>query len=187
MTSRGFTLVETLVVVGLTSLIMGVLGSLLVFFYKSNAYVFQHASATLEARRGITETVRYVREASYPVDGSDPIQTAEASTLTLSADTDNDGELDEVTYTYQNGTLSRTITLAGEAAATNATLSTSVRNDASTPVFRYYDSIGAELAQPVDESLVSAIKMTLVIQIDTNRGPAAFTLTGDATLRNTRL
>jgi prepilin-type N-terminal cleavage/methylation domain-containing protein len=184
MTHRAFTLIETLVVVTLTSLIMGVLGSLLVYFYRTNAYVFQQAAATAEARRGVSDAMRAVREASYGTDGSDPIQTAATSTLAFWADIDNDDELETIQYTLANGTLTRTRTPTG--GQPSVTLSSSVVNSTTTPLFRYFNAAGTELTQPVDESAVASITMALMIELDTNRGPAPFTLSGKATLRNTR-
>jgi type II secretory pathway pseudopilin PulG len=182
--TRAFTLVETIVVIALTSIIMGSLGSLLVYFYKTNAYVYEQATATIQARRGVDDAVRYLREASYGTDGSYPIQTAATSTIALLADVNNDQTLERITYTLTNGVLSRTI--AGSPAVTSI-ISSSVTNASTTPLFRYYDTAGTELTLPINKSKVASVKTTLVVRIQTNRGPAAFTLSGTAKLRNSGL
>jgi len=187
MTSRGFTLIETVVVVALTSLIMGVLGSLLIYFYRTNAHVFQQVQATLEARRGIEDAVRLVREASYDPAGSYPVLTAATSTLSFSSDLDNDDVLEPITYTLTSGVLSRTATLSGTGQSTTIIVSSAVANSTTTPIFRYFDSAGVELTDPVDRADIATIRVTLVIEADINRGPSAFTLSGNATLRNSRL
>jgi len=181
---RGFTLVETVVVIALMSVIMVALGSLLVFFYKTNSYVYQQAIATIQARRGIDDAVHYVREAAYGTDGSYPIQNAATSTVTLSADVNNDNAPEIVTYRLANGTFSRT---AVGATTLTTTLSTSVVNGTSTPIFRYFDKAGAELAEPVDVSKIFSVTATLVTQVNTGKGSSAFTLSGRAQLRNSRL
>lgn len=181
---RGFTLVETVVVIALVSIIMAALGSLLVFFYKTNAYVYQQATATIQARRGVDDAIRYAREAEYGADGSYPIRNAATSTITLSADTNNDNVAETVTYRVANGSFSRTVVGAG---TLTTTLSTSVVNGTSTPIFRYFDKAGAELSAPVDTAKIFAITATLVTRVDSGRGPSAFTLSGRAQLRNSRL
>jgi len=172
------------VVIAITSILMVALGSLLVFFYKTNAYVYQQASATLQARRGIDDTLRHVREASYGSDGSYPVLTAATSTLAFTANTNSDDTIEQVTYRLTLENLSRTV----EGASTATTLlSTSVVNGTSTPIFRYYDKTGAELGAPVDTSKIFAVTMTLKIRVLTGRDPSTFTLSGRATLRNSRL
>ncbi len=186
MRHSGLTLVETLVVVGLTSLLMGVLGSLLVSFYRSNAFLFQQGSAVIEARRGLDDAARYLREASYGSDGSYPITEAATSSIAFSADVDDDGALDSVTYTLANAAIIRTITLA-TGTETDATLSAFVGNGTSTPVFQYYNNSGTELTQPVNTAQIKSVKITLSIDLDPQRVPPPLVLSGTATLRNSDL
>lgn len=186
MRHSGLTLVETLVVAGLTSLLIGVLGSLLVSFYRSNAFLFQQGSAVFEARRGIDDAVRYLREASPGSDGSSPITEAATSSIAFWADANDDGALDTVSYSLASSAVTRTITLStgGE---TNVTISAFVGNSTSTPVFRYYGSSGAELADPVDTALIKSVQMTLITDVDSQRLPPPLILSGSATLRNSNL
>ncbi len=178
MSYRAFTLVEMIVVIALTTLMIVALGSLLVYFYKTNAYVYQQATATIQARRGIDDAARYIREATYSSTGAYPIQSATASSLTFLANIDADEDLETVMYSINNGAFVRTVGSA------SVTLSNFVTNTTAPPVFRYYNAGGTELTLPVTLSQIASITTTLVIQVDTNRGPAAFTLTGKAVLRN---
>ncbi len=187
MITRGFTMIETVVVVALTSLIMGALGSLLVYFYQTNRYVFQQVSATLEARRGIEDTLRLVREAAYDEDGEYPILIAESERLRFSADTDNDDELEAVTYELLDGVLTRSVTPSSSGDLTTTSVSSSLINDVGSPVFRYFDTAGTELTDPIDRADIASVEVSLTIEADTNQGPTAFTLSGRGTLRNSRL
>lgn len=186
MRHSGLTLVETLVVAGLTSLIMGVLGSLLVSFYRTNAFLFQQGSAVLEARRGIEDAVRYLREASDGSDGSSPITEAATSSIAFWADVNDDGGLDTVAYALASGAVTRTITLS-TGSETTATISAFVGNSTSTPVFEYYNASGTELTDPVDTTQIKSVKMTLITDVDAQRPPPPLTLSGTATLRNSGL
>lgn len=181
---RGFTLIEMVVVIGLTSLVMMTLGFLIVYFYRSNTYVFQQSSATMAARRGIDDTTRYLREAVYSSTGTAPVQTAATSTLVFLADLDHDGTAEAVTYSLASSTLKRTVATPPNGIPPVSTVATYITNSTSTPVFRYYDKNGAELTNPVAVANIASVRTTLVVQIDTNRGPAALTLTGTAVLRN---
>lgn len=185
MRHAGLTLVETVVTAALTAIIFAVLGTTLLSFYRTNAYLFQQAQATLEARRGLSDTLRYVREASYGGDGSYPVSTAATSTLALTVDANHDGTTDAITYTLVGTELQRTVTIGGE--DTTITISSMVRNSTTTPIFRYLDTAGADLSTPVDRSKISSIIMTLVVVPDINRSAQTLTLTGQATLRNSRL
>jgi hypothetical protein len=65
-------------------------------------------------------------------------------------------------------------------------MTTPIVNNASTPVFTYFDDTGAQLAMPADISKIVSVQATLVVDVNVNRAPVAFTLSGGATLRNLR-
>ena len=190
---HGFTLIETVVVIGVTALIMVTLGTLLAYFYKTNAYTLQQATAVAEARRGIDDAMQYLREASYGSDGSYPIESAATSTITFYANIDSSFAIERVTYALQGGTFYRVVaepignplTYTGATLATT-TIATQVVNATSTPVFLYFDSSGTQLSMPVDISKIASVETTVVIDVDVNRAPIAYTLSGGATLRNLR-
>lgn len=187
----GFTLIETIVVISVTALISVTLGSILVYFYKTNAYTLEQSTAVAQARRGVEDAMRYLREASYGSDGSYPVGNAATSTITFYANMNNDAAIEQITYSLQKGVLYRVVLAptgnpplySGTAFATS-TISNSVVNDSSSPVFHYFDDTGTELFTPVDVSKVSSIKTTLIIDVNKNRAPVSFTLSGGATLRN---
>ncbi len=191
MTSRAFTLVETIVVIAVTALISVTLGTLLAYFYKTNAYTLEQSTAVAQARAGVEDAMRYLREASYGSDGSYPVESASATSITFYANINSDVAIERVTYALQGNALVRSVeepsgnppTYAG-AVPTTATIATSIVNDASTPVFRYYDNTGTELSEPVDVSKVASVETTLIVDVNVNRSPVSFTLSGGATLRN---
>lgn len=189
--NRAFTLIETIVVVALTALVMTTLGFLLAYFYKTNAYALEQSSAVEQARRGVEDAARYLREASYGSDGSYPIESAATSSLVFYADSTGDGIVDRVAYTRIGNALYRAVTVpqgtppsyAGAAVATS-TVASAVVNDASTSIFRYFDDAGVELTGTIDRSRIASVKTTVVVDVNVNRAPVSFTLTSGATLRN---
>lgn len=188
---KGFTLIETVVVIAITAVIFVTLGVLLSYFYKTNAYALEQSTAIGQARRGVEDAMFYLREASYGNDGAYPIKNVATSSITFYANTNNDSVIERVTYILINKVLYRTIaTPAGNPLSYNSatiatsTVATPVTNNSSTPVFRYFDKNGAELSAPVDISEISSVRTTVVVDVNVNRAPVAFTLSGGATLRN---
>ncbi len=191
---RGFTLVESMVVVALTALVTGALLSAIQVFYRGNAYVFESAVSVDSARRGLTTALQNLREASYSDDGAYPITAAATSTVTFYSDVDSDGGMERVRIFIQDNVLYRVVTnsagnppsYAGQAGATT-TIVANVRNGTTTPLFRYFNSSGVALATTSpDISQVSSVTATLMIDLNPNRAPNVLTLTGSATLRNLR-
>ena len=190
---RGFTLAETIMVVALTSVVGVAVMNMITFFYTSNAYVFQQTTAVDSAHRGLELTFKNLREASYGDDGSYPVEQGATSTITFYSDVDSDGPVEKVRIYLLNGTLYRVIinsagsppSYAGQSQSTT-TIATSVRNTASTPIFRYYDANGVLLSTPVDTSKVTSISTELVVDLNPLKAPDIFTLRASATLRNLR-
>jgi type II secretory pathway pseudopilin PulG len=193
MNYRAFTLIETIVVVAMTALIFVVIGSLLAYFYKTNEYTLEQATQVWQARSGVEDAMSYLREASYGSDGSYPIANAATSSITFYANINNDSVIEQVTYTLINGTLYRTVAEPSGnplsyvgASISTTTIATSVVNGTSTPIFTYFDDTGAQLSPPIDIGDISSVETTVVIDVNVNRAPVPFTLSGGATLRNLR-
>lgn len=190
---RGFSLAETIVVVSLTTLLFGAITSIIVFFYRTNASVLEQADAITSARRGIEKGMRDIREATYGDDGSYPVIGAGTSTITFFSDKDHDMAVERVRYMLQGTTLYRyTIEPTGSpsvytGAETQEIISEFVRNtDFLAPIFTYFDSTGNDLGDsplPID---IASVSLRLIVNVNPNRSPTEFVLTGSADLRNVR-
>lgn len=190
---RGFTLIETVVVIGLAFGVTVTLAGLLVFFYRTNASILEQAGAITSARRGIESAMRDVREATYAENGAYPIEAIGEDSLTFYADVDVDNSVERIRYTLEESILYRNVVeasgdpLAYSGVGATTTISTDVRNDQfDRPVFQYFGSLGQEVAatsSPLDVRFVTA---EIVVNINPDRAPTEFTLTSSATLRNVR-
>jgi prepilin-type N-terminal cleavage/methylation domain-containing protein len=190
----GFTLIEMLVVIAITSAVGLAVTTMIQYFYQKNAYLLEQTDALDNARRTMLDAVRTLREASYGDDGSYPIATAGTSTITFFADLDNDGSVEKIRYYLVNSTLYRGVTnsagsppvYTGQTEAIT-TVAASVRNTKFTPLFTYYDSSGAALSTTsTNISQISAVTISAWIDINPNRAPNEFNLSETATLRNLR-
>ncbi len=191
--ARGFTLVETMVVVTIITLVGVALTSLITYFYRTNTYVLQQTGAIDSAQRGLDMSFKNLREASYGDDGSYPIETAATSSIVFYSDIDPDGPVEQVRIYLYKGTLYRVVTNSagsppsydGQPQSTT-TIATSVVNATSTPIFRYYNSSGTELSAPADASQVATVQTELRVDLNPTRAPDIFTLKANATIRNLR-
>ena len=119
MTSRhtyraGFTLVEMLVVITISTLVMTSLTSMLIVFYRSNAAVLEQTQAIHNSRHAMDIMTIGLRNALYSSDRSTAIIAAATSSLSLYTDTNNDGVLETNTYTLAAGTLTETVLVNDE-------------------------------------------------------------------------
>lgn len=188
------TLVETMIVVALTAIVSGALLSAIRYFYINNAYIFEAASSVDNARRGLATALADLREASYADDGAYPIASVGTSTITFYSDVDSDGGIERVKIWRVGTTLYKVVTNAGgnppsytgQTEATS-TIAIYLRNSTSTPLFTYYNSSGVQLSTtstPI--SSIATVAATILIDLNPNRAPNVFTLSGSATLRNLR-
>lgn len=191
---KAFTLIETMVVISITMVVGLMLGNMIVFTYRANAYIYQQTAATDNARRGVEYALQNLREATSGADGSYALYAVATSSVTFYSDVDVDGSVEKVRYYLIGSTLYRGVTnpvgsppsYAGQAEATS-TIATYVKNfAANATLFQYYGSDGTELTAPIDTAEVRTVGMSLMIDVDPNRTPTTYTLIGSATFRNLR-
>lgn len=190
---RGFTLVETVVTIALTGMVMLVLSSVIVFFYRTNANVLEQSGAITSARRGIENAMRDLREATIAEDGGYPVVSAGPNAITFYADVDKDDSVERIRYELDGDVLYRYTlqavgnppTYTGEESV--EIISDNVRNDIfGTDVFQYFDGAGEELSANPDALDIRFVTGTIIVNVNPTRAPEEFTLTSSATLRNLR-
>lgn len=191
---RAFTLTEVLVVIAITGLVgVGLLG-MIAFFYRSNAYLLEATTAVDSASRGLRRSIAILREASYGEDGAYPIAAAATSSVTFYADIDRDASIERVRLYRLNDTFYEVVTQAtgnppvypNTGSTSTTTIATYVKNATSTPVFRYYDDTGAELAAPFEAARIRRVAARLDVDINPLRAPNILVMEASATVRNLR-
>ncbi|MDO8601078.1 MAG: prepilin-type N-terminal cleavage/methylation domain-containing protein [bacterium] len=95
---KGFTLIETIIAIGVFSLVLTALTGFIIMGYRTFGFSWQQSIAIDEARRGIEIMVKEIREAKTGDNGSYPVVLAEDKEFVFFSDIDKDGETERVRY-----------------------------------------------------------------------------------------
>ncbi|NTV44393.1 MAG: hypothetical protein HGA67_01705 [Candidatus Yonathbacteria bacterium] len=191
-TTRGLTLVETLVAIAAGTATIIALSGFVLSFYRTNTYAIEQSFAVNSARRGIERMVRDMRETTYSDEGAFPIITASPYTLYFYSDVDRDTNVERIRFYLENGLLKKeqTKSVGDPPTYTGGTTVTTVvsdyvRNSAlSVPLFKYYNAAGVEITNPSNIRDVVFVTVNVVVNINPLRLPSDFSLRSSATLRN---
>ncbi len=195
------TLLEVAVWVTVFTFTMIAVMSSVIYFYRTNGYTIEQASAVSSAQRGIDKMVRTIREAAYASDGAYPVVSMAANDVRFYADVDSDAFAEQVHYfLLTKVTASGTTTSLMEGiinpsgdppvytgTEASTTLSEYVRNidvGVATTTFRYYNKTGVEITDLTKVADVRFITTTMLIDVDPKRSPTPLVLRSSAALRN---
>ena len=186
---KGFSLVETFIVIFIFSLTMGAVSGLIVMLYKTHGYTWQQSRAIEEARKGVETMVKEIREARTGEDGSYTIASTTDFQFSFYGDINRDSNIERVRYfvegtDFKKGVIEPVGIPAVYPAGTEkiSVLSHYVRN--SPPVFRYFDENNQELPAPARKRDTKLMQVYLVINVDPNKSPQDFVLSSMVQLRN---
>lgn len=146
---RGFTLAELIITMVMVSVLMGAIG----LAYNVGFRVFYSHKTRIggksEAGRSLSTMAQEVRTAVS-------VTSAQASSLTFSADTDNDGINESIQYSW-SGT-------AGAPLQRISTLTTLLASSVNSLSLTYYDSNNNLLSFPVTASSVRIVSFDLTVK-----------------------
>lgn len=193
---RAFSLVEVMIAISIFTIAMSGFTLLLVNTLGSYKFNMELGQDVLVASQGIGKMEEYIRGAQQGDNGSYPVVSANDNDLVVYVDYDNDGRAERLHF-YKSGTdilmgvressdtMPRTYA-SGD--AQTLTLAKSVINDASTPVFTYYNQNYptdiAAITTPAPTSDVRLIKLHLLININPYHVPDNVQLETFVNLRN---
>jgi hypothetical protein len=189
--TRGFTVLESTIWIATFVLVMGGISSAMLFFYRTSNTTFQGSVAITSAQQGIDRMMRVIREAAYSSNGAYPIVSLAANDIVFYADIDTDSAIERVHY-YLSGTsiMRGVLDPTGDPPSytgteTTSVVATNVRNTAqSTNLFTFYNASGTIMTDLGDIGALRFVGASVVVDVDTNRLPAAVTIRSSAALRN---
>ena len=194
-TQSGFTFVETIVVVGIfTVLTVAIFGGAQ-SFYQQQAQVSAQADEVDNARRGMTVLSRDLREMTYAENGTFPVVEIQEHSIGFYSDIDKDDSVEYVRYELADSSTDfykRIYNPTGNPPVYNLSspdeeilLSQFVQNRSqSTSTFSYYDSNHNALSSGAQLTDVRFIEAQLIVNIDPIRSPGEFLLRTSVAPRN---
>jgi prepilin-type N-terminal cleavage/methylation domain-containing protein len=196
---RGMTIVEMLVAIAIFTI--GIEGFSLLFIraWTTNSFTLEMGQASMTASQGVSKITNYVRGARQGDNGAYPISSIGDNDLVIFSDYDKDGVTERL-HLYKNGesvimgfrdpsgTIPRTYAAGDQG---TVTIASHVINDASAPIFSYYnenypgDTINNPLtASSANINNVRLVKIHLKININPNRAPDNIETQSFAEIRN---
>ena len=190
---HGMTLIEAVVAIGIYTVLMLAIFSSVASLYRFNSYAIEQSNEIDNARRGITQWNRDVKEMTTAEDGTWPVAIIDEHVLGYYSDTDQDDTVEYIEYVLASTTLKKyTYNPSGSPAVYDLstpdieeTLSEYVQNiNQATSTFFYYDNAGTQLTAASPLINVRYIQMQLIVNIDPNRNPGEFMLRSSLAPRN---
>lgn len=193
-TERGMTLIELVMVIGITTVLLLVISTSIVNLYQINDYNIAQSYEIDNARRGLQDWLGDVREMSYSDVGSFPLATVANNKIAFYSDVDSEPSIEYVEYELIGSNLyKRTYKASGSPLVYNFVtpvktelLSEFVQNIVQIlPTFLYYDTAGV-LLSPSGALLtdIRYIEVRIIVNIDPVRSPGEFMLRSGVSPRN---
>lgn len=182
-----------LIALGIYTILMLAVTSSITTFYQYNAYALEQSNEVDNARRGVTQWNRDVKEMTTGEDGTWPMAIMGEHRLGYYSDTDRDDSVEYVEYILASTTLRKfTYNPTGSPATYDLTtpdsveiLSEYVQNiNQATSTFFYYDNNGTPLSSTSPVIDVRYIQMQIIVNIDPDRNPGEFMLRSSLAPRN---
>lgn len=189
----GMTLIEAVIAIGIYTVLSLAISSSVTDFYKMHAYTLGQANEIENARRGMTQWNRDVKEMTTGADGTFPVAVIEPYRFGYYSDTDQDSRVEYIEYILATTTLTKfSYNPVGIPAVYNFTtpdkteiLSLYVRNiELATSTFFYFDNAGNELNSASPIINVRYVKAQIIVNIDPARSPGEFMLKSSVAPRN---
>lgn len=192
---QGFTLIEVLTTISIFVVIMIAVSAFqynVLNYNRSGVVALTNAQ---EVESLIKTIAKELRSTEFGSDGSYAISAAATSSVTFFADVDSDGTKEKIRYYIDTTTIYRgVIKPTGSPLSYNPNnetkkiLVTGIRNDSSSPIFEYYDSMysgtSTPMTYPLNLTSIRLIKVTLTIDTDPNKAPILRTYSTQINLRN---
>ncbi len=191
LSSRGFTIVELIVVIAILSLVATVAADAVLIFFHAKESNYGSLGALTPAGSAMQLLGSDLRAIAYGDDGSYPIVSISPSSMTFFSDIAGGNGSARVQYQLSSGTLTRAlVNPAGTPPSytgtpQTSTVATAVSNVAdAVSLFRYYDKSGNEITDFSQVGAVAVVSVALDVSTSNTTQPLKFA--ASTTLRNVR-
>lgn len=187
-TEKAMSLIEVLVTLAVVSLIMVSASNSVLALYKTNSTGTRALTQISSARSALATLTADLRSTAYGNDGSYPIVSMSASSLTFFSNIPNGTGATRFQYQINGTTLSRSQVSPGTPPTYSGTpvsesLATYMHNSVDfVSLFRYYDSAGIEITDMTRVTAVSSVLVSIDVLAPGMTTPRILTAT--TTLRN---
>lgn len=196
---KGMTLVEMMVAITILTLAMGGFTLLFARSLRVNAFTIEEGITSIRTSRTVDAITSDLRRARQGDNGDFPIVSVSDSDIEFYVNIDGDSGTERVRYFLDSDLqlLKRTVAdpIAGTpvtyaAAGTEETVATYVTNEASEPLFSYYnknypgDTANNPLSGTISLSDIRLIRVWVRMNIDPIRAPDNINIQSFAELRN---
>jgi type II secretory pathway pseudopilin PulG len=181
----GMTLVEAVVVIGISTVLMLAITSAVQALFQQNSYTFDQAYEVDNARRGINRFLQDAREMAYSENGNFPLAVIAPDRIGFYSDIDKDNKVEYVEYvTTSTSVTKKTYNPIGTPPTYNLNspdqtivLSSYVQNKSmATSTFYYYNNSGTRLSSTSPLTSVRYIQAQIIVNVDPIRAPGEFLL-----------
>ncbi len=192
--TRGFTLIELIISMGIIALIGAAVAALQKNAVTLNAILQEDLGGQQELRSVVKNFLTETRSVGPSATGAYPLATVATSTFMFYSDIDLDGSRDRIRYFLSGQTLKKGVIKPSGSPLSYNPSSEKVSDvvhgvlTEAGPVFEYYDTnydgTTPPLSQPVNVLNVRLIKLNLTVDRDPRRAPGPVSATAQASMRN---
>jgi len=163
---------EVIVTIGVFSVIMSGVTLMFTTSWKNYNYIMSTNSASIAANQGMSNIINILRRVRNADNGSYPIESVGDFDLIVFSDLDKDGITERVHYYLNSGNMvvgtsepsGFPLTYPGTDTTTDIVIK-NITNEATEPIFYYYDNANALLSTPVSNLIdVKMIGVNLIIE-----------------------
>ncbi|MDP3792187.1 MAG: hypothetical protein Q8Q89_00445 [bacterium] len=191
---KGFTLMETLITVGIVSGVLIVISFFGLELYQFNFFLGESLQAESDVQRVFKTMIAEMRSIGQSANGSFAIDQASSSSFSFYSDIDGDGLAEKVRYFQETGNLKKgTIEPFGSPAVydpASEKISDFVSYVVSGNIFSYYngdyDGTQPSLSYPIDPSVIRLVKVKLIVDRDPTVLPLPVEFSSFINIRNLR-
>lgn len=189
--NAGFTLVETLVVLGIVTIIATAIGVFQSGVFKNERIARTRILAMEDARLALRRFTEEARNISPSSTGAYPILTADTHAFTFYADIDNDNLKERFRYYVDNGFIKKAVLKPTGSppvysGSEKVTIVARFAVASPQPIFTYYDTNDTVLLHPLSVADVRSVKMYIATEVLSSNAVSTTTVNMEtrATLRN---